>query len=161
MTRYHYTMPESTDNLDKTAKSDTSKIEKISEKVGYWIVRIGLPLLEVGIAYEAVQIAEGDFQTVVISVLGLLYCRLRAVSAEAATTSYYSGYLTTFTSTRIAVYLTSQPDRRMEDKLDEMIAELGKVNPDQQRTLRRIELGILNVIFLLPLVNICLAHALK
>jgi hypothetical protein len=154
-------MAERADNLDKTPKGYTSNIEKRSEKVGYWIVRIGLPLLQIAIAYEVVQIAEGDFQTIVISVLGLIYCRLRAMSAEAAVNFYHSGYLTTFTSARIAVYLTSEPDRRMEDKLDEMVAEISKMNPDAQRTLRRIESGILNVIFALPLVKICLAHLLK
>src|SRR5712692_5280784 len=97
----------------------TSKFETIGEKAGYWVgfwavkaglwlVKIGLSLLQIGIAYEVVQIAEGDFQTIVISILGLLYCGLRAIAAEAAVSYYYSGYLTTFTSTRIALYLSSQ-----------------------------------------------------
>ena len=104
-------MTEGTDNLDQTPKSDASGIQKRAEKVGYWIVKIGLPLLEIAIAYEVVQIAEGDFQAIVISVLGLICCRLRSMSAQAWVNSYYLGYLTTFTSTRLAHYLTSEPDR--------------------------------------------------
>jgi hypothetical protein len=147
-------------NTPKNAAILEKKGENVGHWIGYWSVRIGLPLVQIGIAYEIVQIAEGDFQTIVICVLGLIYSNLRAMSAEAGVTAYYSGYLATFTSTRIAVYLTSQPDRSMEDKIEEMMAELGKMNPDPRRTLRRILGGILNVIFAVPLVKICLTHLL-
>jgi hypothetical protein len=48
-------------------------LEENSEKVGYWTVRVALMLLQIGIAVEVVQIAEGAFQTIVVSVLGLIY----------------------------------------------------------------------------------------
>ena len=137
-----------------------SKIEKTSEKVGYWAVRIGLPLVQIAIAFELVQIVEGDFQTIVICALGLIYTGLRAMSADAAISAYYSGYLTTYTSTHLAIYLTSEPERKMEEKIDEMMAGLDKMNPDPHRRFRTIEFAVLNIIFLVPLLKICLTHML-
>lgn len=133
------------------------RIKKTSHNVGYWVVRIGLPLLQIAIAFELVQIVEGGFQTIVICVLGLIYCGLRAMSADAAVSSYYSGYLTTYTVTHLAIYLTTEPERKMEDKIEEMMTGLDK-NPDPHRRLRTIEFAILNIIFVVPLLKSCLTH---
>ncbi len=119
-----------------------------------------MPLIEIAIALALVQIADGEFQTIVICLLGLIYCRLRSITAEAGVNSYYMSFLISFTSTRIAMYLTSQGERTMEDKLGEMIAEAEKFNPDPRRTLRHIMLGILNVVFVLPVLKICVTHVL-
>ncbi|HME07085.1 MAG TPA: hypothetical protein VKG25_08540 [Bryobacteraceae bacterium] len=57
--------------------------------------------------------------------------------------SYFSGALTALTSSLLAAYLRSQPDRMMEDGRwtssgkvfdNELNAALGKMNPDPERT---------------------------
>lgn len=135
-----------------------SRIEKTSHNFGYWAVKIGLPLIQIAIAFGLVQVVERDFQTIVTCALGLIYTGLRALSAEVAINAYYSGYLTTYTITHLGIYLTSEPERKMEDKIEEMVKGLESKNPDPHRKLRMIEFTILNLIFGIPLLKICLTH---
>jgi hypothetical protein len=62
--------------------------EKVGYWFGYWMAKVGMPLIEPGIAFELLQVADGEFQTIVISVLGLIYCRLRELSAQVRVTGY-------------------------------------------------------------------------
>jgi hypothetical protein len=46
----------------------------------------------------------------------------------------------------------------MEDKLREMTAEQEKMDLDPGRKLRRIFFWMMNMLFALPLVKVCLSH---
>jgi hypothetical protein len=152
---YHFSMAIDMSDLGKKP-NETGKVEKTAEKIGVWAMRICISLIHIGVAYEIVQIAEGDLQTIVVCILGLMYCGLRVMSAEAEVNAYCMGYMLS----QIAVYQSSEPERKMEDKLAEMTTALGRGSFDPQRRYRWIESWILNLVFGIPLLKICFTHLL-
>ena len=116
-------------------------------------------VLRLCVAFTIVQIGDGAFQTVVISMLGLIYCAVLSVRGEATDNAYYSGFLATFTTSRLLRYIMSEPNRPLEDKLKEMSEDTETASAPEGR-LRRIESGLLQVIFAVPLLNVFFAQFL-
>jgi hypothetical protein len=121
--------------------------------VGYWATRIGRRVTEIAIAYVLVSLAEGAFQTTVVCLLGLIYKRIRLLYLEKLVTDEFLGFLIA----RSAGFAKHQEDTY--EQFQRSIAENTPRNTIDTKILT-VEDWILNVVFVLPLVKLCLTRIL-
>ena len=120
------------------------------KRVGSWVFQIGRAVAEVVIACVLVSRTEGPFQTTVVCLLGLILQRVRFSSLEARASGELIGVLIA----RGAVLVKEQSEtvEKLKYSADEQIRSMTTV----ESTVVNVEGWILNVVFALGLLKVCL-----
>jgi hypothetical protein len=126
------------------------RIEHNSKLVGYWIVKVGLAVAEIAIAYMLVRLTQGTFQTTVVCLLGLTYERVKFSSLDQRAVGEMLGFLIS----RSAYFVKNQSDT--SEQFERSIDEQGGRMKTVESTLMTVEDWILKVIFVWPLLKLCL-----
>ncbi len=131
------------------------RVEEKSERVGYWAVKVGRAIFEIAVAFFLVRIAEGPFQTIVVCLLGLIYKKARFLSVDMAANAHVMGFIIT----RSACFVKDPNDT--DEQLDQSLDEYVKRAATMEYKILRYEDWILNVIFVFPILQLCVTHSLS
>lgn len=125
----------------------------MKKRLWFWIVKAGRAVAEIAIACVLVSLTEGAFQTTVVCLLGLIYKRIRVLSLDRLASDEMIGFIIS----RTAQFVRNESDtfEQVERSVNEQLRSMKTA----ESTLIHVEDWILNAVFVLPLVKLCLTAA--
>jgi hypothetical protein len=125
----------------------------LKKRLWFRIVKVGRAVAEIAIACVLVSLTEGAFQTTVVCLLGLIYKRIRFLSSDRLASDEMIGFIVS----RTGQFVKNDGDtfEQVERSVNEQLRSMKTA----ESTLIHVEDWILNAVFVLPLVKLCLTAA--